>query len=532
MRHVPHAWLFCLIGATITLTSGVTARAQLSSESWWPKYQRDAQNTGRAPTVSISTDAHVSGYLRLSAPITAENHATPVFAPGNSRLYVGGTASRLTAIDLDSFTEAWRLTLGDGTGTIYHTPAIGADGSIFVGAWDNQPPFDGFSKVRDDGDQATIVWTAPLRRMLASPTIADNGLIIIGGRHDALGWGYFAFRDLGDSYELAWSAALRADSSDPGSTGNVGASPALSTDSQFMFGGSDQNRSFWKINLSDGAETARVPLTQYCWASAPLVTPDGYVLISEGMSFTAPNADTEGKLYVMRGDAAGTEGIFESLPLRSGHLNGGAAALSSRGSGVTHRVYVTANGYGASAAELIALDFDSQAPSGDPPAPALTEAWRVSIGGPALCYPNCVTTRDSGVFVISPADHVLRGYRDTGASAASLWSLSLALISRVEGWVVANQRGPQAPLVGPRGDLYWNAPDGYVYQISGWLTGDMNGDEVVDSADVELLEALLADRGSVELRFPEVPIDAVADVNASGVIDAADVIALRAIANP
>ncbi|MBL8880356.1 MAG: PQQ-like beta-propeller repeat protein, partial [Phycisphaerales bacterium] len=203
----------------LAIVTGVPALGQLSADSWWPKFQRDPQNTGRAPAIGIATDAHISAFAQLSPPIPTENHATPVFAPGNSRLYIGGPNSRLSAVHLDTFTVAWQLTLGDGTGAIFHTPAIAADGSIFVGAWDNQAPFDGFSKVRDDGDHATIVWTVPLRRMLAGPTITDDGLVVIGGRHDTLGWGYFAFRDAGETAELSWSAAIRANPNDPASTG-------------------------------------------------------------------------------------------------------------------------------------------------------------------------------------------------------------------------------------------------------------------------------------------------------------------------
>lgn len=508
------------------------AGAQISAESWWPKFQRDAQNTGRVPVIGISTDAHVVAYVQLSPPIATENHATPVFSRDNSRVYVGGAASRLSAVDLESFSLAWQLTLGDGTGNIYHTAVVADDGSIYVGAWDNQAPYDGFAKVRDDGDHASVVWSVPMRRMLASPTIADNGLIIIGGRHDTLGYGYFGLRDLGDSYELAWSAALRSDPANPASTGNVGSSPAISLDGQYLYGGSDQNRTFWKIALADGAEFARVPLTQYCWAGAPLVTPDGYALIGEGMSFSAPNNDTEGKLYAMRPEAGGTDGVFASLALHGGHLNGGAATLAYRQNGAARRLFVTANGYGLSNAALVAVDFEPTGPSQDPPVDALREVWRISLGPSALCYPTCVTTRDAAIYAIGPADHNLYASRDAGASGRSLWSLALTQISRVSGWTIVNQRGPQSPIVTPQSRLLWNAPDGYLYEIAGWSTGDINGDEVVDETDVQLLQDAVTDRTAFELLFPEIPLDGVADIDGSGVIDAEDVTALQALIAP
>lgn len=506
--------------------------AQLSSSSWWPKFQRDAQNTGRVPVLGIAADVHVTGFIRLGAPVAAENHATPVFSADNARIYIGGANSTLHAIDLESMTVVWSLMLGDGTGHIYHTAAVGEDGSIYVAAWDNVPPYDGLAKVRDEGAHGVLVWSIPFRRVLASPTIAPDGMIVVGGRHDTQGWGYFGLRDLGAGYDLAWSAALRSDPNNPASTGNIGSSPALSVDGRFLYGGSDQNRSFWRVVVEDGAEVARIPLTQYCWASAPLVSPGGHVIIGEGMSFSSPNANTEGKIYAISPDAAGNEGIIASLPLRNGHLNGGAAALGYRENDGIHRLYVAANGYGHATAGLIAVDFDPAGATREPPVEILREAWRVPIGPGALCYPTCVTTRDQAVFVIGPADHVLYGLRDSGASGHMMWTLALSQITQVAGWSIGNQRGPQSAVISPDGRILWNAPDGYLYVIAGWISGDMNGDEVVDATDVSLLTWMLDDRAEFELRYPEVPADLVGDLNGDGILDAADLGMLTSLIAP
>lgn len=508
------------------------AAAQLSSESWWPKFQRDLQNTGRVPLSGFALDAHVSGFVRLGAPIATENHATPVFSADSSRIYIGGANSTLHAVDLETMTIVWSLVLGDGTGHIYHAAVIGADGSIFVGAWDNQPPYDGFVKVRDEGDHGVVVWSAPFRRVLASPTIAPDGLIVIGGRHDPLGWGYFGLRDLGGSHAIVWSAALRSDPGNPSSTGNVGSSPALSFDGRFLYGGSDQNRSFWCIAAEDGAEIARVPLTQYCWASSPLVVPDGHVLISEGMSFSSPNAGTEGKLYAISPDAAGNTGIVASTPLRNGHLNGGAAALGYRTQDGMHRLYVAANGYAHTTAALIAVEFDPAGATREPPVDVLRDVWRMAIGPGALCYPTCVTTQDQMVYVIGPADHVLYAIRDAGESGRTLWSLPLTQITQAAGWSVGNQRGPQSVVVGPDGRILWNAPDGHLYALHGWITGDLNGDDLLDESDLSLLEMYLEDRQAFALRYPEVPAESVGDVNGDGEVGAADRDILQALISP
>ncbi|MGE0479130.1 MAG: hypothetical protein AB7Q17_01540 [Phycisphaerae bacterium] len=502
--------------------------AQLSSSSWWPKFQRDLQNTGYVSAWGLAGDPHVRWAVRLSAPLTGENHATPVFSPDNARLYVGGPASTLSAIRASDGVRAWTRQLGDGTGHIFHTAAVAADGSIYVGSWDNVAPYDGFCKVRDNGATATVVWTFPLRRVLASPTITADGLIIVGGLHTTDGWAYYALRDLGPNYVVAWSAGRRANPSDPNSTGNVGSSPAISPDGAWVYGGSDQNRCFWKIATSTGAEHARLLLREYLWAPAPAVADTGHVFVGEGLSYASPNDDTQGKLFAIRPDAAGATGVLESLALRSGHLNGGIAALRRAEDGQL-RLYVAANGQGKPNAQLIAVRFDPDAPSQAPPQPAFVREWASNVGPSAFSYPAAVVTRDAVIYVVGPADHTLYALRDAGGSARTLWSLPLASVSRVTAWQPVNQRGPQGAVVGPNGRIYWNAPDGYLYALNGWRSGDLDGNELVNADDLAWLQRAVDDRAAYELSFPEIDLSRYGDLNGDAVVDAADVTRLEAL---
>lgn len=507
--------------AIAVLSPGPTP-AQLSETSWWPKLQRDAANSGFVPVIGIAAGPHVAGFTRLSGPVTGEHHATPVFSSDNARLYVGGPASTLTAVNASDGTIAWTRQLGDGTGRLLATPAVAADRSIYVGSWDALAPYDGFAKVRDDGPSATIIWTFPMRRMLASPTITADGTVVIAGQHTDGTWAYFGLRDDGASATLLWTAGRLADPTNPSSTGAVGSSPALSADGAFIFGGSDESRTFWQLAASDGAELLRAPLTQYIWAGSPLVTDDGFAFIGEGLSFN-PNDATEGKLYAFR-LAAGVATPLESLPLAAGHLNGGAAALhpgfSDRGG--LRRLYVPANGAGKPNAQLIGIEFDPAGPSAAPPRPALVRRWSVPLGPSASAYPQAVVTRDGVIYVIGPANHTLYAVREAGDSGRVLWSLPLGSITRATGWSPAASRGPAGVTVGPDGSIYWNAPDGYLYTIRGWPAGDMDGNGVVEPADREWLRLAAKEPARYALRFPEVHATAVGDFTGDGALDDAD----------
>lgn len=530
LRRMAYSRGFALVGVFFAATP---AFAQLSATSWWPKYQRDGQNSGTVPLFSYATDVHVVWATRLSAPIVTENHASPVFSPDNSRIYVGGPASKLSAINSADGAIAWQITLGDGSGAIFQSPAIAANGAIYVGSWDSQTPYDGFAKIRDDGATAAIVWSFPLRRALASPTILPSGLIILAGQHTTDGWRMFAIRDNGADYSVVWSAGLLANSTDPNSTGRFGGTPAISADGDEVLAGSDQNRTFWQISAADGVEKARIAMNGYCFAAPATIATDGRIFIGEGQNFSAPNDTTEGRLHVF---ARGTDGIaarVEALALGNGHLNGGAV-LRELGGGHL-RAYVAANGNGKPNAKLIAVDFDPARGALDPPQPMLKKLWETTLGASAFCYPAPVLLRDATIYTIGPVNHTLYAIRDieavppaadgTGGAAArgaTVWSLDLSTISRVSGWTAVNQRGPQTPIVGPDGAIYWNAPDGYLYALRGWSTGDLDGDGDVDADDLALLTAAATDPTDFELRFPEVELSVVGDVNGDGAIDAAD----------
>ncbi|QOJ15086.1 MAG: PQQ-like beta-propeller repeat protein [Planctomycetia bacterium] len=509
------------------------AEGQVSGTSWWPKFQRDVHNRGAVPLASLATDVHVRWQLHLSAPIVGENYSTPVFSPDNRTLYVGGSASTLSAVAWPEGVLRWQTTLGDATGVIHMSPVVGIDGAIYAGSWDAVIPYDGFARIRDIGASGTVDGAFAMRRALAGPTITSSGLVVVGGQHPTDGWRYYALESGASGLSLNWTAALLANPSDPASTGRIGAAPALSVGGgTAIFGSSDQNRTFWRISATDGAEEARIAMGAYCFSGTPAVSSDGYVFVGEGQDFAAPSDSNEGRLHVFGVDAQGVTVRVSALALGSGHLNGGLA-LRELPAGRT-RVYVAANGNGKATAKLIAVDFDPALVGSDPPVNPLSTRWETPIGGSAFAYPHPVVGRDGVVYVIGPANHTLYAVRDTDAHADAaargevLWSMRLADISAVAGWAVASQRGPWGAVVGPDGRVLWNAPDGYLYALDGWRLGDLDGDGDVDAADVLLLEGAADDSEEFAIRFPEVDLMVVGDLDGDGEITVSDVERLAA----
>lgn len=514
----------------VTMAGG--ASGQISTSSWWPKFQRDLLNSGAAPVMGIVQHAHVSWTLRIGDPIERVHYSSPVFSSDNERLYVGGDDSTLTAIEIGAKRIAWTLTLGDGTGIIHQTPTVAESGAIYVGSWDNSPPYDGFCKVLDEGDSARVVWSYPMQRTLASATITPDGLIIVCGKHESLEWGVFGLRDLGDSVQEVWTVA----------TGPQGGSPAVSPDGRWIYVGSDtieafRDPIFWQIDASDGTVHESVVLASYVWSASPTISSNGYIFIGEGMTAGDPDPLTEGKVYVFVEGA--DERIEElcSLALGAGHLNGGIGAMRTTPDGLT-RLYVPANGLGRSGATLIAVEFDPKAVCDDPDQPMLRKVWSHPLGPDAFSFPAAVVTHDAVIYTGGPADLSLYAVRDAGDAPLPLWSLALGDITRVEDWQPGNQRGHKEIIPGPDGTLYWLAVDGYLYAIKGWPTGDLDGNGRVNSRDLIWLKRLvpgtlagpiLLPLPNYQLLFPEIDAETVGDIDGNGVLDRVDVELLEAI---
>lgn len=495
------------------------ASGQPSETSYWPKLHRDARNSGASSAIGLAADVHVRWAARIGAPVATELHSTPVLSGDNSRIYIGGQGSTLTAVKVSDGAIAWKAVLGDGTGVIHQSATVAADGAIFIGAWDNVAPFDGFSKIRDNGGSGEVEWTYPMRQVLAPAVLLSGGWIVVVGRHENDGWGYFGLMEAGGGVTREWFVA----------TGAVGGAAAASASGSWVFGGTDTDKRMRQIDAMSGAVASSLALQSYVWASSSALTADEqFVFLGEGMTFGNPNPLTEGKLYAMKRNGEGIMQLYGTIPLNAGHLNGGVGALRTFRNGRL-RLYVPANGVGTSGATLQAIEFDPDGPSRTPPEPVLSKKWFVSIGGASNAYPSATVTRDGVVYVVGPANHTLYAIRDAGDTGKALWTLPLTAITRVQGWAPAGQRCGREVVATPDGRLYWFAADGFLYAFGGWLSGDMDGDAKLDSGDVALLDGAVQDRLAYEARFPEIDATTIGDLDGNGALESADVVILNAL---
>ena len=119
--------ILCLVlSPVIALMPGDTAQAQ-PADSPWPMFCQNPQRTGRSPysgpEVPTLKWSFTTGDMVWSSPAIG----------ADGTIYVGSNDNNLYAINPDG-TLKWSGTTGD---MVRSSPAIGADGTIYVGSDDN-----------------------------------------------------------------------------------------------------------------------------------------------------------------------------------------------------------------------------------------------------------------------------------------------------------------------------------------------------------------------------------------------------------
>jgi outer membrane protein assembly factor BamB len=159
--------VICLVlSPVIALMPGNTTQAQ-PANSAWPMFGQNPQRTGRSPYSgpevpelkwTFTTDGSVSSSPAIGADGT---------------IYVGSCDNKLYAINPNG-SQKWSFTTGD---IITSSPAIGADGTIYVGSWDKK-----LYAINPDGSQKWSFATGgPLTggEIFFSPAIGADGTIYV-----------------------------------------------------------------------------------------------------------------------------------------------------------------------------------------------------------------------------------------------------------------------------------------------------------------------------------------------------------------
>ena len=119
--------ILCLLLLSLAgLIMANTARAQ-SVDSPWPMFGQNPQRTGRSPYTGPERPE-----LKWIFTTGGEVASSPAIGV-NGTIYVGSADNKLYAINPDG-TRKWSF---NASGVVGSSPAIGADGTIYVGSYDS-----------------------------------------------------------------------------------------------------------------------------------------------------------------------------------------------------------------------------------------------------------------------------------------------------------------------------------------------------------------------------------------------------------
>ena len=243
------------------------------ADSPWPMFRQNLNQTGVSPYITSGNN----GQLRWSFTTGDVIYSTTAIG-SDGTIYFGSFDNSLYALNPDG-TEKWKFLTGDH---IHSSPAIASDGTIYVGSYDHK-----LYAINPDGSEKWNFFTGDA--ILSSPSIDSNGTIYVGSYDNKL----YAINPDGSE---KWSFT----------TGNdVRSSPAITSDGTIYVGSFDYK--LYAIN-PNGTEKWNF-MTSYYIESSPAIGIDGTIYIG---SF-------DNKIYAINTDGTekwnfSTDGIVASSP--------------------------------------------------------------------------------------------------------------------------------------------------------------------------------------------------------------------------
>jgi hypothetical protein len=177
--------VLCLVlSPVIALMPANTAQAQ-PADSPWPMLCQNPQHTGRSPYSGPEVPK-----LKWSFTTGDRVGSSPAIG-ADGVIYVGSHDSNLYAIDPDGSLK-WSFTTG---AWVFSSPAIGADGTIHVGSDDRK-----LYAINPDGSQKWSFTTGAA--VASSPAIGADGTIYVGSADNKL----YAITAKAEEYDLTISS--------------------------------------------------------------------------------------------------------------------------------------------------------------------------------------------------------------------------------------------------------------------------------------------------------------------------------------
>ncbi len=217
------------------------------------------------------TDSGTSGTLKWTFTTSSQALlSSPAISSDGSTVYVGSYDDNLYAVNSSDGSEKWAFLTG---GSVLSSPAIGSDGTIYVGSDD-----DKLYAVADcTGVEAPITactgsgtaaqkWSFTTGgNVNSSPAIGSDGTIYVGSLDDKL----YAITDSGTSGTEKWTFTTG---------GDVSSSPAIGSDGTIFVGSDD--KSLYALTDSGSSATERWAFTTAGeLISSPAIGSDGTIYI-------------------------------------------------------------------------------------------------------------------------------------------------------------------------------------------------------------------------------------------------------------
>ena len=244
---------FSSITATATNSLDTYAGESLANSAW-PMFRHDLRHTGQSPYTGAATAIERWEFL-AGSPV----HSSPAIG-ADGTIYVGSDDGKLYAVNPNG-SKRWEfLTTGSGVSS---SPAIGADGTIYVGSLDGE-----LYAVNPNGSKRWEFLTGG--RVYSSPAIGLDGTIYVGSWDRKL---YAVNPDGSKKWEFFAGS-------------EVDSSPAIGVDGTIYvgsFGGK-----LYAVN-PNGSKKWKSPHRVSCASSSPAIGADGTVYVGS----------SDGKLYAV-----------------------------------------------------------------------------------------------------------------------------------------------------------------------------------------------------------------------------------------
>jgi outer membrane protein assembly factor BamB len=229
------------------------------ADSPWPMFRRDLNHTGLSPYDTSGNP----GKLKWSFATDWTVRSSPAIG-SDGTIYVGSYDGKLYAINSDG-TEKWNFTAESGIGG---SPAIGFDNTIYIGSWDQK-----FYAINPDGTEKWNFMTGSA--IDSSAAIGPDGTIYVGSHGNNL---YAINPDGTEKWHFSTGSSVRS-------------SPAIGSDGTIYVGSLDYN--LYAIN-SDGTEKWSYTTGWHIETSSPAIGLDGTIYVGS----------RDNKLYAINPDGS------------------------------------------------------------------------------------------------------------------------------------------------------------------------------------------------------------------------------------